>query len=195
MRRQPRSLTVSPSARVHSRRSAHQTGYTAYGLAASQTSAGEVNVGNRSVTGVAAGAADTDAVNVSHSEAPSPQRLPTLSLTAGNANGTVNTNSIALAGPTSTDGGITGGTTITNLRRGAVSAGSTDAVNGAQLYAVTGDTSTAFVSQNSSGIRYVRTNDDTLTPDDAHATAASASAIGYNAQADSVNSVALGARR
>jgi autotransporter adhesin len=46
-----------------------QTGYIAYALAAAQTSSGEVNVGNRKVTGVAAGSADTDAVNVSQLKA------------------------------------------------------------------------------------------------------------------------------
>ncbi|WP_256943285.1 YadA family autotransporter adhesin [Achromobacter xylosoxidans] len=41
---------------------------------------------------------------------------------------------ITLAGPMSTDGGATGGTRLTNLARGAVSATSTDAVNGSQLH-------------------------------------------------------------
>jgi len=43
--------------------------------------------------------------------------------------------SVTLAGPTSTDGGVTNGTTITNLHQGALTATSTDAVNGSQLYA------------------------------------------------------------
>lgn len=42
---------------------------------------------------------------------------------------------ITLAGQTSTDGGVTGGTTISNLSQGELSATSTDAVNGAQLHA------------------------------------------------------------
>lgn len=42
-----------------------QTNYQAYGLSAPQTSSGEVNVGDRQITGVAPGMADTDAVNVS----------------------------------------------------------------------------------------------------------------------------------
>ncbi|MBB3145041.1 autotransporter adhesin [Phyllobacterium trifolii] len=42
---------------------------------------------------------------------------------------------IKLEGPTSSDGGLTGGTKITNLQQGAVNATSTDAVNGAQLNA------------------------------------------------------------
>jgi autotransporter adhesin len=39
--------------------------YIAYGLGTPQSSAGEINVGNRQITGVAAGKAGTDAVNVS----------------------------------------------------------------------------------------------------------------------------------
>ncbi|MFM0306008.1 YadA family autotransporter adhesin, partial [Paraburkholderia sediminicola] len=41
------------------------TNYIAYGLSSPQSSVGEVNVGNRQITGVAAGKAPTDAVNVS----------------------------------------------------------------------------------------------------------------------------------
>jgi autotransporter adhesin len=42
---------------------------------------------------------------------------------------------ITLGGTTSTDGGVTGGTKITNVAQGELSATSTDAVNGAQLHA------------------------------------------------------------
>ena len=45
-----------------------------------------------------------------------------------NSNGTINKNQITLAG--------SGGTTITNVKAGAVNSTSTDAVNGSQLYAV-----------------------------------------------------------
>jgi trimeric autotransporter adhesin len=44
------------------------TNYIAYGLSAPQSSVGEVNVGNRQITGVAPGMAGTDAVNVSQLE-------------------------------------------------------------------------------------------------------------------------------
>lgn len=47
---------------------------------------------------------------------------------------TANKTSITLAAPASTDGGLTGGTVVTNLHQGVVSSSSTDAVNGAQLY-------------------------------------------------------------
>jgi len=42
--------------------------------------------------------------------------------------------SVTLSGTPSTDGGLTGGTTVTNVHQGAVSSNSTDAVNGTQLY-------------------------------------------------------------
>ncbi|MEA3084364.1 MAG: trimeric autotransporter adhesin, partial [Paraburkholderia sp.] len=160
------------------------------------TARGEVSVGaannERRVTHVAAGAADTDAVNVSQLKAVDSK------ITAATANSVqydatpADKSSVTLGGAVSADGGVTGGTTIANLHQGAVSATSTEAVNGAQLYAVAGDTSGAYVEQNGSGVKYVRTNDNTLTPDDAHATAPGASALGYNAHADGADSVALG---
>ncbi|MGC2038640.1 YadA family autotransporter adhesin, partial [Paraburkholderia caledonica] len=51
--------------------------YIAYGLSSPQSSAGEVNVGNRQITGLAAGKAGTDAVNVSQLDAVT-NRLTTL---------------------------------------------------------------------------------------------------------------------
>ena len=46
-----------------------QSNYIAYGLSSPQSSVGEVNIGNRKITGVAAGSAGTDAVNVSQLQA------------------------------------------------------------------------------------------------------------------------------
>ncbi|MFA5082265.1 MAG: ESPR-type extended signal peptide-containing protein, partial [Hydrogenophilaceae bacterium] len=112
-----------------------ETGYTAYGLTAPQNSVGEVSVGSagneRTISNVAAGSAATDAVNVSQLQAVNDGAVkyddPALKMT------------VTLGGTSSTDGGITNGTTITNLHQGAVNATSTDAVNGAQLYALQGD--------------------------------------------------------
>ena len=103
--------------------------YQAYGLTAPQSSSGELNVGNRQITGVAAGSAADDAVNVA--------QLEGVATVAGNSVQYDNANktSVTLGGPTSTDGGVTGGTTITNLHQGALGATSTDAVNGSQLFA------------------------------------------------------------
>ncbi|WP_426703277.1 YadA family autotransporter adhesin [Rhodanobacter sp. Col0626] len=179
-------------------------GYTAYGLAAPQNSAGEVSVGapgkERQITNVAAGRDATDAVNVA--------QLEGVSAVAGNSvqYDDATNQTVTLAGPASTDGGVTGGTTISNVHAGDLSATSTDAVNGSQLFAtnqnvtnlgdiitdVAGDTSTTYVTNNGRGVKYVRTNDTGLPAGDAHATVAGATALGYNATASQEQSVAIG---
>lgn len=50
-----------------------------------------------------------------------------------NGDGTVNKGQVTMEGATSTDGGRTGGTGITNVARGDISSNSTDAVNGSQI--------------------------------------------------------------
>lgn len=85
------------------------------------TATGEVNVGGRRVTGVSAGAADTDAVNVAQLK----------QVAAGSVADAVmyddgSHTAITLGG--------TAGTTISNVAAGVVDATSTDAVNGSQLY-------------------------------------------------------------
>ena len=118
-------------------------GYLAAGNAAvraTTSTTGSVAVGDaasgvyRQVTGVAAGTADSDAVNVSQLKAVSDtlrNNNTALSNTAvqydKNADGTTNKGSITL-------GGGAAGTTITNVKAGNVSAGSTDAINGSQLH-------------------------------------------------------------
>ncbi len=118
-------------------------GYLAAGnaaITATTSTTGAVAVGDaangiyRQVTGVAAGTADSDAVNVSQLKAVSDtlqSNNEALSNAAvqydKNADGTVNKGSITL-------GGGAAGTTITNVKAGNVSAGSTDAVNGSQLH-------------------------------------------------------------
>lgn len=95
---------------------------------------------------------------------------------------------------------------ITNVAAGTLSDTSTDAVNGAQLFAtnqliaqtsdtlikLAGDTSTTYITNNGSGVNYVRTNDTGLTADDAHASGVGATAVGYNAVASGVSSLAMG---
>ncbi len=129
---------------------------------------------------MAAGSALTDAANVA--------QLEGVALVADNsvqyddASKTV----VTLAGPTSTDGGVTGGTTITNLQQGNLSATSTDAVNGAQLYATNSsisniyDTGTKYFHANSTGV-------------DSTATGVDSVAIGTGAVANNADDVALGA--
>uniref|UniRef100_UPI003CC815E6 YadA family autotransporter adhesin n=1 Tax=Trinickia soli TaxID=380675 RepID=UPI003CC815E6 len=59
------------------------TNYVAYGLSSPQTSMGEVNVGGRQITGLAAGRLGTDAVNVSQLQAVQ-QQLTAMIATGGN---------------------------------------------------------------------------------------------------------------
>jgi len=111
-------------------------GYTAVGLAAPQTSAGEVSVGSatglRQITNVAAGSAPTDAATVGQ--------------VAG-----VAANAVNYTDPTRTRATLAGagGTVIDNLAPGALAATSTEAVNGAQLFATNtqvGANTTAIVN-------------------------------------------------
>ena len=105
------------------------TNYTATGLSALQSSAGEVSVGAsgaaRQITNVAAGSSATDAVNVAQLQGVS-GAVTTLDNVAIKYNDGTRA--------TATLGGA-GGTTITNLKAGAVTGSSTDAVNGSQLFA------------------------------------------------------------
>ncbi|MGB3431850.1 YadA family autotransporter adhesin, partial [Achromobacter sp.] len=92
----------------------------------------------RSITNVAAGrlgALSTDAINGSQLHATN-QAVNALDDRAATYDGDAGEpkDLITLAGPASSDGGATGGTKLSNLARGAVSATSTDAVNGSQLH-------------------------------------------------------------
>ncbi|WP_025123317.1 MULTISPECIES: YadA-like family protein, partial [unclassified Serratia (in: enterobacteria)] len=93
------------------------------------TARGEVNVGNRRITGLSAGADDMDAVNVAQLK----------EVTSGAVADAViydNTthNNISLGGSTYNIDNHTGGAVITNLGDGAVNENSSDAINGSQLY-------------------------------------------------------------
>ncbi|NYF34945.1 YadA-like family protein [Stenotrophomonas sp. JAI102] len=118
-----------------------QASYSAYGLTAAQVSAGEVSVGfvggERQISNVAAGSAATDAVNVAQLQGAISQidAVGTLAVTYDDDGaGGADYRRVTL-------GGGTGTTTIANLANGAVDAGSTEAVNGAQLF----DTNSAIV--------------------------------------------------
>lgn len=165
-----------------------QTNYTAYGLTAPQTSAGEVSIGavgaERQLTNVAAGSALTDAVNVAQLEGVAADAANAVQYDS-NPDGSPNFNQVTLAGAPSTDGGATGGTTISNLHQGALSATSTDAVNGAQLFATNSsitnifDTGTKYFQANSTGAGSVATGLDSV-------------AAGMGANALNAGDVALG---
>ncbi|HIE4562880.1 TPA: ESPR-type extended signal peptide-containing protein [Stenotrophomonas maltophilia] len=113
-----------------------QASYSAYGLTAPQVSAGEVSVGTagggeRQITNLAAGSANTDAVNVA-------QLKGAISLIDDVAAAAVTYDLDGGGNPNYrrvTLGAGTGTTTIGNLAGGAVTAGSLEAVNGGQLAA------------------------------------------------------------
>ena len=102
--------------------------------------------------------------------------------------------------------GTSGTNKITNVAAGEIASDSTDAVNGAQLYEtnqlialnnevisnLAGDTSETYITDNGTGVKYIRTNDTGLAEDDAHASGVGATAVGYNAVASGVSSLALG---
>jgi len=105
------------------------TGYTAPFLTGSYSSVGTVSVGApgslRQITNVAPGTEATDAATVGQVQG----AIDALQVDLGNGvqyDGAAQT-SVTLAG--------TGGTTVSNLADGTVSAGSTEAVNGSQLFA------------------------------------------------------------
>ncbi len=165
------------------------------------TPTGVVSVGaigsERQIQNVAAGqvtSTSTDAINGSQLYATN-TALDNLSTTVTNLG-----NDALLWDPTANGGtgaysakhGGTGPNKITNVAAGDVSATSTDAINGSQLYQIAGPMDSTYITNNGAGIRYVRTNDAGLTPDDAHASGQAATAVGYNAQASAQDSLALG---
>ncbi|WP_235020943.1 YadA-like family protein [Caballeronia telluris] len=133
---------------------------------------------------IAAGTDNTDAVNLAQLKATgvvdaNGNALDALTYDAGSSK-----DAITLKG--------TNGTLITNVKAGRLAADSTDAVNGAQLYALAGNTSDAYVANNGSGVTYSRTNDSGLPPDDAHAQGIGSTAVGYSATASANDALALG---
>ena len=165
------------------------TGYAAFGVAALQTSVGEVAIartllyldprtgvlqsgGERQITGVAAGSAETDAINVAQLRGVSNTLGSAFAISLGGG-AIYNATTGGLTGPAYFINGITynsvgaaltavggqvgqvsansisydnaardrvtlggtSGTTVTNVTAGTLAAGSTDAVNGGQLFA------------------------------------------------------------
>ncbi|EBR5153590.1 trimeric autotransporter adhesin SadA [Salmonella enterica] len=102
--------------------------------------------------------------------------------------------------------GTSGTNKITNVAAGEIASDSTDAVNGSQLYEtnmlisqysesisqLAGDTSETYITENGTGVKYIRTNDNGLEGQDAYATGNGATAVGYNAVASGAGSLALG---
>ncbi|EFA5230972.1 adhesin [Escherichia coli] len=112
----------------------------------------------------------------------------------------------ATAGAFSAAHGTEATSKITNVKDGDLTAGSTDAVNGSQLFntnmliqqnseiinQLAGNTSETYIEDNGAGINYVRTNDNGLAFNDASASGIGATAVGYNAVASGESSVAIG---
>ncbi|EHO0432064.1 trimeric autotransporter adhesin SadA [Salmonella enterica subsp. enterica] len=102
--------------------------------------------------------------------------------------------------------GTSGTNKITNVAAGEIASDSTDAVNGSQLYEtnllisqynesisqLAGNTSETYITENGTGVKYIRTNDNGLEGQDAYATGNGATAVGYNAVASGASSLALG---
>ncbi|EBU9230219.1 hypothetical protein DMO44_05940 [Salmonella enterica subsp. enterica serovar Ndolo] len=102
--------------------------------------------------------------------------------------------------------GTSGTNKITNVAAGEIASDSTDAINGSQLYEtnmlisqynesisqLAGDTSETYITENGTGVKYIRTNDNGLDGQDAYATGNGATAVGYDAVASGAGSLALG---
>ncbi|ECB6805235.1 hypothetical protein E0523_02805 [Salmonella enterica subsp. enterica serovar Java] len=102
--------------------------------------------------------------------------------------------------------GTSGTNKIANVAAGEIASDSTDAVNGSQLYEtnmlisqysesisqLAGDTSETYITENGTGVKYIRTNDNGLEGQDAYATGNGATAVGYDAVASGAGSLALG---
>ncbi|EBV4250529.1 autotransporter adhesin SadA, partial [Salmonella enterica subsp. enterica serovar Litchfield] len=109
-------------------------------------------------------------------------------------------------GAFSANHGTSGTNKITNVAAGEIASDSTDAVNGSQLYEtnmlisqysesisqLAGDTSETYITENGTGVKYIRTNDNGLEGQDAYATGNGATAVGYDAVASGAGSLALG---
>ncbi|MGP9798028.1 ESPR-type extended signal peptide-containing protein, partial [Halomonas sp. 86] len=103
-------------------------------------------------------------------------------LTAGNTS--IDTNGLTIdGGPSVTSAGINaGGNKITNVKEGDLTAGSTDAVTGKQIFDL-------FIEEGAGGVRYFRTNS---TADDSRAGGEESVAIGPNTVTEGDSSFAAG---
>ncbi|MBX9403599.1 YadA family autotransporter adhesin [Lysobacter sp. BMK333-48F3] len=110
-----------------------QTGYAAFGLVAPQTSSGELSIGapgaTRKLTNLAPGSLGTDAVNVAQLQGALASAVADpFAVKYDDLGGVPDLQNVTLQGA--------GGTTIANLRAGAIGPASTQAVNGSQLFAI-----------------------------------------------------------
>ncbi|WP_316251712.1 YadA family autotransporter adhesin [Paraburkholderia sp. UCT2] len=147
--------------------------------------------GARHLTGVAAGTAPTDAVNVSQLQA-----------VASVANDAVLYDSAAHNSVTLGGVGASSAVALTNVAAGTISATSTDAINGSQLFAL--ETQISSLGNGSLGAQLPQTSQSTVastssqyvsvnsTGSAASATGTESVAVGGNSTASSAHSVAVG---
>ncbi|MEE9102645.1 MULTISPECIES: YadA-like family protein [Pseudomonas] len=156
------------------------------------TATGEVNIGDRRVTGLSAGADDTDAVNVAQLKAITSGAVADAVMYDNSSH-----DSITLGGPTYNSLTKNGGTRITNVARGE---NDSDAVNMSQLNEtnaqvsnidgrVTNVEGSITSINNGGGIKYFHANS---TKADSVASGADSVAVGPNAQSSGNGSVAMG---
>lgn len=157
------------------------------------TAKGEVNIGDRRLTGVAAGATDTDAVNVAQLKQVVASSTVDAVVYDSAAHDRLTLGGVSASAPVA----------LTNVKKGEVSATSTDAVNGAQLYEATQALEAGkgrYVSINDGGVARGNHDNDGATGEDAiaigvdaSAGAKGATALGAGATASAEGAVALGA--
>lgn len=108
------------------------TNYIAYGLSSPQSSAGEVNVGNRQITGLAAGKSGTDAVNVSQLDSVANQLTTLINQRTSNLGGSYTSNpggTNVPPGPTGSNssaggsGAVASGSNSTAVGNGSLASG------------------------------------------------------------------------
>ncbi|WP_325437413.1 YadA-like family protein [Pseudomonas nitroreducens] len=161
------------------------------------TANGEVNVGARRITGLSAGADDSDAVNVAQLKQVSGAATEGSVKYDLNGDGSINYNSVTMGGSTYNSVTRTGGTRITNVARGE---GDSDAVNmsqlnetNAQVTNIDGRVTTVEGSitsiNNGGGIKYFHANSSKA---DSVASGTDSIAVGPSAQASGKGAVAVG---
>ncbi|MDH4873911.1 YadA family autotransporter adhesin, partial [Pseudomonas sp. BN515] len=156
------------------------------------TARGEVNIGDRRMTGLSAGADDTDAVNVAQLKSITSSAVADSVMYDNSTH-----NRITLGGPTYNRATRTGGTKITNVARGE---DDSDAVNMSQLNEtnakvtnIDGRVTTIEGSvtsiNNGGGIKYFHANSAKA---DSVASGADSVAVGPKAQASGKGAIAMG---
>ncbi|MCA8160531.1 YadA family autotransporter adhesin, partial [Burkholderia cepacia] len=138
-----------------------QTNYIAYGLSSPQSSAGEINIGNRQITGLAAGKSGTDAVNVSQLDSVANQLTTLITQRTSNLGGSYTTNPTGTnvppgsTGPNSSAGGsgaVASGSNSTAVGNGSLASGNGSTAIGVGSTA-TGNGSTAIGTGSNDGGR------------------------------------------